>query len=363
MGISRVLIEIQKELVAQGNECDLIGPLEIGCHLNYCTSKDYIDHYSQLLKEYIQRNSKSYDVIDVDHEFLPFPRTDFSHTVLLVARTVLLVHHLDQVKFPIKKTFRSLVGLIFKSFARKKEKNFRITSANKTLMCVDLINVPNHKDKELLVNLGFDESKIDVIPYGLSNERVSLLSQINSAIPKEKKIAFIGTFDFRKGAMHFSEFFQDVLRKHPDSVLKLIGCKGMFTTKEEILAFFNPLVRNQVEIVLEFDREKIVDQLKDCRLGIFPSYMEGFPFGVLEMMMASLPVVAFDAPGAGMMVPRELLVSTGDHFAMAKVANTLLDDEKYLVEMRIKSRSIAEMYTWSYVTKLTIASYNRDNII
>ena len=36
--------------------------------------------------------------------------------------------------------------------------------------------------------------------------------------------------------------------------------------------------------------------------GAFPSHCEGFPFGVLEMLAAGLPVVAYRAPGAPMMI-------------------------------------------------------------
>lgn len=357
MGISRVLIEIQKELIKLGHHCELIGPNEIGCHLNYATNESYINHYSQLLKEYIQRNGSAYDIIDVDHEFLPFKRMDFSHKALIVARTVLLVHHLDTIKIPVKRNIRYFLGFIFKSRSRYLERKFRIDSANKTLKCVDLINVPNELDKEALIAIGINAKKIVVIPYGLSEERQELFNFIPSVLPEKSKIAFVGTFDFRKGAMHFSMFLQKVLQEIPDVSLKLIGCKGMLQSRDEILAFFPKNLHDKVETVLEFDRSEIAMQLSDCKIGIFPSYIEGFPFGVLEMMMANLPVVAFNSPGAGMMVPSQLLVQPGNVVMLSQVAINLLSNENELIDLRSQSHLIAKKFTWEHVAQLTVEIY------
>lgn len=359
MGISRVLIEIQKELIKLGHQCDLVGPKDIGCDLPYSTSINYLKNYSSCLKNYIKKNCHKYDVVDIDHEFLPYSRSEFDKNILLVARTVLLVQHLENIKIPKKSSLKNLIGLILKGLARAKEQKTRIEMANKTFACADLINVPNQKDREHLIKIGIEESKIVVIPYGLSNERSSLFHVTKPQPPDNPIICFIGTFDYRKGAIHFSEFFSDIQKKIPEAKLRLIGCKGMFQTQKEILNFFPNHLHSKIEVILTFDREKIAEYLKDCSIGIFPSYMEGFPFGVLEMMSAHLPVLAFDSPGAGMMVPSEHLFTPGDMKNLSQKAVELLQNKELLTQKRIEAKSRVVKFTWEEVTKETIGMYDQ----
>lgn len=359
MGISRVLIEIKNELNRKGHNCELVGPKEIGCTLPYSTKANYLKHYSTCLKKYIQQNGMKFDVIDVDHEFLPFSRSDFSSKLVIVARTVLLVQHLQFITFPQRKNLRYFLGQIFKHYQRTLEQRFRIDSANKTLACVDLINVPNYKDKDLLISCGFPKEKIIVLPYGFSPEKTELFKNTTSLLPSTLKICFIGTFDYRKGAMHFAQFLDIVSQTLPEVTLKLIGCKGMFQSEADILSFFPTYLHTKIEIVLSFERDQIANQLSDCALGIFPSYLEGFPFGILEMMAANIPVISFDAPGAGMMVPHEHLAPVGDIKTLALKAIHLLSKPDYLVTKRMEAKKITEKFTWEIVGKETIIAYQR----
>ncbi len=353
LGISRVLIDLKNELESSGHEVDLVGPLEIGMKNTNFASLEFRSQYTAQLKDYLIKNADQYDVVDYDHEFLPFDRNIFSKKPLFVARTVLLIQHIQSIHPKKPWSFRSIIG----KWLRKKHFNIRLKDSWITLCQADLINVPNTYDKELLVSLGINSEKICVIPFGLSKERVAHFAKTNSVLPRESKICFLGSFDYRKGAAHFGSIFREVRINHPKTKLLLLGCGGLFSNREMVLKFFDKKDHDSIETVFKFEREKVGEYLKDCSLGLYPSYMEGFPFGILEMLLAYLPVVAFDAPGASMMLPPENLVPVADELSMASWINDLLSDQTKLAVKRSEAHDKASTFTWKLVAQMTVESY------
>lgn len=353
LGISRVLIDLKNELESSGHEVDFVGPLEIGMKNTNFASLEFRNQYTAKLKDYLIENANQYDVVDYDHEFLPFNRNIFSKKPLFVARTVLLVQHILSIKPKKPWSFRSLVG----QWLRRKHFSIRLNESWITLCQADLINVPNTHDKKLLVSLGINSEKICVIPFGLSKERVEHFSNTDSSSPKDNKICFLGSFDYRKGAAHFGSIFREVRKINPQTKLLLLGCGGLFSNREKVLNFFDKIDHDHIETVFKFDRERVGDYLKDCSLGIYPSYMEGFPFGILEMLMAYLPVIAFDAPGASMMLPADHLVPVGDEISMASLINGLIDNRITLDLKRLEAHANASRFTWKYVVDKTLECY------
>ena len=55
---------------------------------------------------------------------------------------------------------------------------------------------------------------------------------------------------------------------------------------------------------------------------MFPSRVESFGYGVLEMLAAAVPVVAYDAPGPHVLLPPEYRVQVG---AVRELADRVVD--------------------------------------
>ena len=106
-----------------------------------------------------------------------------------------------------------------------------------------------------------------------------------------------------------------------------------------------------------FDTGELPGLLADCAMGFFPSYLEGFPFAVLEMLAASLPVVAYDVPGPRMMLDRDDLVAAGDADAMAGRIAALLRDPLALLEAQREARRRAERFRWEDIARSTASVY------
>lgn len=355
LGISRVLIDLKVELVKLGHDVHIIGPIEVGLKNTDFASMEFRALYTKALKDYLIAHSIDYDVVEYDHEFLPFDRSTFPSKPLFVARTVLLVQHTEFIKPKKPWSLRSFVGSFLRYFQFKK----RLSDSWKTVLNADLINVPNHHDKKQLIELGIPSNKVCVIPFGLSADRLEHFNETSSKAPFEHKICFLGSFDYRKGASHFGPVFREIRRQLGDVKLLLLGCGGMLQDRDDILKFFAEEDHAAIETVFKFEREKVGEYLKHCSLGIYPSYMEGFPFGILEMLTAYLPVIAFDAPGASMMLGTDDLVDVGDEAALIKWVVNLLSDNALLESKRLQAHQSSIEFTWQMVAEKTLENYKR----
>ena len=68
---------------------------------------------------------------------------------------------------------------------------------------------------------------------------------------------------------------------------------------------------------------------------MFPSRVESFGYGVLEMLAAAVPVIAYDAPGPHVMLPPEYRVPVGAAGDMADRVCDLLTDPDRLRAARL----------------------------
>ena len=85
--------------------------------------------------------------------------------------------------------------------------------------------------------------------------------------------------------------------------------------------------------------------------------MEGFPFGVLEMLASALPVIAYDAPGPPMMLPSEWLVPRGDWQALSAKAARLLQEGAELVKKRRQAQHASQRFSWQNAAEATQTAY------
>src|SRR5437764_491393 len=93
----------------------------------------------------------------------------------------------------------------------------------------------------------------------------------------------------------------------------------------------------------------------------FPSYAEGFGFGLLEQLAAGIPTVSYDAPGPRFILQdglSDLLVPIGSveqlSAALIQILSTDLADYRKLIERFIE---VAGRFLWSTIAKETARLY------
>jgi len=357
LGGAKVYIEAAEFYRRLGHNVNLIGIDDmIGTDDPYMDELWRIEHFPEILKRYILTNHDHYDVIEYESLYLPYCLKK-EVTCILVARSVLLDLHFKEITIPRFPGLRAIAGLLIKGRSRIKRLRKKIDQSLATITHADFINVPNPDDKKILMKNGIPEEKIIVQPYGIFNDRYEQFLKHNKLEPKKQKIAFIGTFDNRKGAVEFPEIIFTLSKKHPDIEFKFLGVVGMFPNAEQILEYLGGASASRVQIIEKYDPEQLPSLLADCTYGIFPSYLESFGFGVLEMMAMDLPVAAYDCPGVNMMVPAELLSMSGDFRGLILTLDHLISDQRFRKNMIEAGRETVKKFIYENQENVAIQKY------
>lgn len=357
LGATKNRIEMAGSLNKLGWEAVLISPLDLGLPEAYALRSTARKDYSFALRNYLEIYAHLFDVVLYEYDTLPYPRNIFSSTTLFVARPALLFHHFKVIKYPLdlKSKIKKVLTSLGEGIKERREKEqlwlYSLSQA-------DVIQVQNKWDKMVLVDNKFSENKIIVVPNGISLERRLLFNKALRSSEKKAFIAFVGTFDFRKGACDFPKIIAQIHARLPAYKFKLIGTKGLFTSEKEVKNFFPKKLRKTLEIYPAFAPEELPNILSDCSLGIFPSYIESFGFGVLEMMTAGLPVVCYNTPGPSDFVPSALLIKRGDTKAFANKVIELLESKSKLGKFSKEVLSISEEYCWEKIGIELSATYS-----
>lgn len=350
LGASKVVLEVGEEMQRLGWECDYLSMAELAPGGTASGNEGY----ANALRAYLREHAGEYDVVDYDHNCLPFPRSEFAARTLMVARSVLLAHHFDEIPIPVERSWKA--QLHARLYRRREEvrKELIIGRAQRTLLEADLVNVANDHDRELLVRKGIPADRIAVFPYGLGRERQPLFEAVSTAPPDGARVAFVGTFDGRKGATDFPKIARTIVARAPSATFLLLGTHR---SADEVRAAFPRSLRARIQVTPRYAAESLHELLAPCAVGIFPSYIEGFGFGVLEMLAAAMPVIAYDAPGPPMMLPARYLVPRGDAAAMGAKVAELLNDRAALAAARAWAKERARRFSWPAIAKQTSDVY------
>ncbi|WP_374166791.1 glycosyltransferase family 4 protein [Arcticibacter sp. MXS-1] len=358
-GNTKNRIELSEALTKLGWECFLITGQEVLSNYGSTRKADY----KEALKSYLTENAEKYDVVLYEFDSLPYDRSLFSKTTLFVARPALLGSDLHNIEIPlnIKAKVRTLVERLLSKLvsAKAERKKQSIQDMHTSFANCDVIQVQNTVDASLLVKMGHSPEKIALVPNGISDERFSLFQSIKRDYSRELTIAFVGTFDFRKGAMDFPYIVSKVYKMYPGTKFKLLGTKGLFATQEQVYRFFPKKLHSLITVIPTFDPMELPALLQDCHLGIFPSYHESFGFGALEMMCAGLPVVAYRAAGPGDFIIPELLVDIGDKITFANKVLELIQNKERLQALGYHAQKICKKYRWSLIAVKAAEEYTR----
>ena len=349
LGAAQTLLALGGELEQRGHAVDYIDPEALDTDLG---------GLADALHQHLREHAADYDVVDYDYKYLRFRREEMPADTLFVARCQLLRAHLVGVDVPPLPRLRSRVGSVVKGRKHAAKLDAAAQADDATFAESDLVVVLNQRDRSKLTERGLADERIAVIPNGLGPQAAARLDALPSAIPDEPpRVAFVGAFSVRKGAGDFPAFFRHLAAQVPDVRLRLLGTDGMVSAEGAVQDMFPRRLRGRVEVVPRYTQEELADLLAPCWAGVFPSYNEGFGLGILEMLAAALPVVAYDAPGAADLLLPDRLVPRGDVRALANAVAALLNDRSSLEDARRTARLAAAPYRWPEAASRTETAY------
>ncbi len=178
-----------------------------------------------------------------------------------------------------------------------------------------------------------------VLAYAGSNTPVKDID-LNNKDYNRQNILFVGVAWERKGGPELVKAFEQILRKHPQASLTIVGC----TPKLEI---------PNVQVVGRLPLQEVSAYYQRASIFCLPTRLEPFGIVFIEAMANGLPLVA---PRTGA-VPdfvedgkNGYLVEPGDVDGLAAALLRLLDDpEKCRKFGKTGYRMMRERYTWEKV--------------
>jgi glycosyltransferase involved in cell wall biosynthesis len=304
-----------------------------------------------------------FDVVDANQTDLPFTKADLGFTGLLVARSVGLIpsyyefERMAARRWPEPWTARRAAHTLLTLPATRR----RLRDAGRSFRHADLINVSNQDDLAAVSGgMGYGD-KVVAFPFGLSAARRQAFAARRAPAAERlasRTVAFIGTWNSRKGARDWPFIVRRVREHVPDARFLFLGT-GL--GRELVLRDFPVEERHGLEVVSAYESDELPDLLATAAAGAFPGYLEGFGFSVLEKLAAGLPTVTYDAPG-----PRDTMrrldhpemVPPGDLEAFAARLATLLRlTPEAWGERSADSTRAASCFRWEEIARQTAEVY------
>lgn len=346
--MARALLALSVEFKNLGWEVSLISSDELS------ENNQAKFDYAEALRRYLCRHAADYDVIEYDHSYLPFPRAEFASQTLFVARSQLLAHHFSDIQIPAERHWLSQISALIRARSSKKQGQESLRRAQITVSEADLVVVLNQADQSILAKHGIHPEKIFVIPNGLSSSERQRLDAASWGAKSLPMVGFLGSFYPRKGTADFPVILKHIADQVPEVAFRLLGTSRAV---HRTYALLPRSLRHRIEIYPEFAPEDLPGLLAPCSVGIFPSYIEGFGLAVLEMLAASIPVIAYDAPGPPMMLDPEYLVPPGDAAGIAQKVVNLLQNPDRLSQARIWAKERSQQFCWRQIAQHTSEIY------
>ena len=155
-----------------------------------------------------------------------------------------------------------------------------------------------------------------------------------------KEILFVGVHWERKGGPNLLKAFEQVLIKHPDARLIIVGCEPAI----------KPAIASRCRVVGRVEIEEVAALYNEVSIFCLPSTLEPFGFVFIEAMMHKLPIVATNIGAIPDFLEEGVsgyMVEPGDVDALAAALITLLDSPEKCLQLGEKAHQMtAKKYTW-----------------
>jgi glycosyltransferase involved in cell wall biosynthesis len=172
-------------------------------------------------------------------------------------------------------------------------------------------------------------------------------------------ILAVGTIEPRKNLQILLHAFEELLRVHPSSNLRLVIAGGRgWLSRPFFEAVEQSLARNRVVLAGYASDPTLRALYSACRLFVYPSLYEGFGLPPLEAMSCGAPVVAGRAAAVAEVTGGAArLVNTETHDELARTLLELLDDEHARRSLSEAGLRRASEFSWERTARMTLDVY------
>ena len=329
LGVSRVSIRISEHLAALGWHCDHV------CFDQPYFNVSILDRAFNLLfiqrqvLKYIKKYGFKYNAIHVEHNLIRYPRSYYKYSGKLIAKSnglaPIYYEYLKRYKLLYPKKLHHKIIHKINSFSSGGCKVI-LNGFNES----DQIHVNNEYELHYVSKIGF-AYKSHVIVDGLSDIESNRLLGLYSVERKfcSKLIVTIGTWSTRKGSNEWPHLVRALRGADPNLHFRFLGTSE---SSSSVISNFSDQDKEFIDVIPDFEVGDLPELLKDAKMGVFMTYVEGFGIGLLEMLASGTPVVTWDVPGPKEMYQhglRDLIVAPGN---LSRTTESILN----LIQLRFK---------------------------
>ncbi|MGB0580064.1 MAG: glycosyltransferase family 4 protein [Limisphaerales bacterium] len=171
--------------------------------------------------------------------------------------------------------------------------------------------------------------------------------------PQQDKIydlAFMGRMHEQKGVFELPDFWQLLLRGHPQARMIVIG-EGPHRAAMEAM-FRERNLADSVTFTGGIAEEEKNKLLRQARVGLSLSHEEGWGLSITEFLALGLPVVAYELPVFQQVFPDQLnLVNRGDITSAVEQALALLQDRRHLQRRARTGSEFVQRYDYRQIAR------------
>jgi glycosyltransferase involved in cell wall biosynthesis len=364
LGVLKVHYDLKEAYEEQGHLVDVLD-FSVVYPSGFTTfNKIFGKLYTYRFWKYLKNHAYKYDVIDANYECIPYPKKSFGFKGVLLVRS----HGIKPIYYKAEKIesykkaltaertnikFKTRIGNIYRSL----QKDTGLKELFASVKYADLVHCLNSEEYDYYLNYGISKEKLLLIGNGLPDKFIQTFNT-EKVIDKTNALSFIGSWTIRKGIKDFDQILTNIrLRVEIKAFYLLGGCYPEGHVKKD----FDVSNHDVLKIVPNFEPEDLPNYIRTCKVGLFPSFVEGFGLAVVEQLACGIPVVAYKVPGPTdilISLDETLLIEPGNHVAFAKKVIEILQlDEIKYNELSERCKQESRKYLLSTISKRFLEAY------
>jgi len=364
MGIPKVFFDFKHEYELKGHQVDTLSYEDLYPKGQSIFDKVVGPVYHELILKYLKINASKYDIIEANYKCVPYPKTAFNFDGVLLFRS----HGLPQVYKiyedipPYKNVledhhesirFKTRIGNIYRGIQRK----VGLKELNASIEHADIVHALNGAEYKFLSENGVPKERLVLLPNGLEDKYIEEATALNVE-NKGNNISFLASWTLRKGITELNEILNTIASEVEVEEFHLLGG---YQSKEVVLRQFKKENYSKLKITPKFEQVELIPLLSNSKVGVFPSYVEGFGLAVLEQLACGIPVVAYRVPGPTDILEEldsSLLIQSGDIDSLTKKVVEILNmPEAEYKKLAFRCKERAKVYSMRKVAEQFLEVY------
>ena len=218
-----------------------------------------------------------------------------------------------------------------------------------------VITVSEFSRRELIDRLGVAESRLHVIPHGITARAPS-----PAPAPRPPSVLYVGSIFNRRHVPDLIRAFAPITREQPTASLDIVGDDRSYPRQDIARAIAAEEVGDRIRWHRYLDDDELARLFARARVFAFLSEYEGFGLTPLESLCAGAPPVLLDTA-----VAREscgnaaMYVPPNDPGAVTQALRTLLFEKDARESLLAAAPAVLARYDWRRAGRETLALLER----